>query len=72
MKIVSQKQSNLAMDHLAELLKRDGGSQSQTVQQWLDIAQLHPAQFASSLPALEIMGILGYGDVLVRAEAIGA
>jgi hypothetical protein len=33
MKIVSQKQRELAMGHLAELLKRDGGMQTQTVQE---------------------------------------
>jgi hypothetical protein len=41
------------------------------VQEWLDIAQLHPAQFPSSLPALEILGLLGFGDTLVQAEEPG-
>ena len=68
MKIISQKQRELAMGHLAELLKRDGGTQTQTVQEWLDVAQLHLGQFASSLPALEVLGLLGFGDVLVQAE----
>jgi hypothetical protein len=71
MKIISQKQRELAMSHLAELLKQDGGMQTQTVQEWLDIAQLHPAQFPSSLPALEILGLLGFGDTLVQAEKPG-
>lgn len=71
MKIVSQKQRELAMGHLAELLKRDGGTQTQTVQEWLDVAQLRPAQFPSSLPALEVLGLLGFGDVLVQAERPG-
>ena len=71
MKIISQKQRELAMGRLAELLKQDGGMQTQTVQEWLDIAQLHPAQFPSSLPALEILGLLGFGDVLVQAEKPG-
>jgi hypothetical protein len=71
MKIISQKQRELAMDRLAELLKQDGGMQTQTVQEWLDIAQLHPAQFPSSLPALEILGLLGFGDTLVQAEEPG-
>ena len=68
MKIISQKQRELAMGRLAELLKQDGGMQTQTVQEWLDIAQLRPAQFPSSLPALEVLGLLGFGDVLVQAE----
>ncbi len=68
MKIISQKQRELAMGHLAELLKQDGGTQTQTVQEWLDVAQLRPAQFPSSLPALEVLGLLGFGDVLVQAE----
>jgi hypothetical protein len=71
MKIISQKQRELAMGRLAELLKQDGGMQTQTVQEWLDIAQLHPAQFPSSLSALEILGLLGFGDVLVQAEKPG-
>jgi hypothetical protein len=71
MKIISQKQRELAMGHLAELLKQDGGTQTQTVQEWLDIAQLRPAQFPSSLPALEVLGLLGFGDVLVQAEKPG-
>jgi hypothetical protein len=71
MKIISQKQRELAMGHLAELLKQDGGMQTQTVQEWLDVAQLHPAQFPSSLPALEILGLLGFGDSLVQAERPG-
>ena len=71
MKIISQKQRELAMGHLAELLKQDDGMQTQTVQEWLDVAQLHPAQFPSSLPALEILGLLGFGDSLVQAERPG-
>jgi len=34
-------------------------------------AQFHPAQFPSALPALEILGLLGLGDELVRAEKLG-
>jgi len=49
------------------LLKQDGGIQTQTAQEWLDFAQLHPGQFQFSLPALEILGLLGFGDVLVQA-----
>ena len=59
------------MGRLAELLKQDGGMQTQTVQEWLDIAQLRPAQFPSSLPALEVLGLLGFGDVLVHAQEPG-
>ena len=71
MKIISQKQREQAIGYVAELLKRDGGMQTQTVQEWLDVAQLHPAQFPSSLPALEVLGLLGFGDVLVHAEKPG-
>jgi hypothetical protein len=71
MKVITHKQTKLAMEHLAELLKRDGASQTLTVQEWLDAAQFHPAQFPSSLPALEILGRLGFGDELVRSETLG-
>jgi hypothetical protein len=43
MKVITHKQMKLAMEHLAELLKRDGASQTLTVQEWLDAAQFHPA-----------------------------
>jgi hypothetical protein len=68
MKIISQKQRAQAIDHAAELLKKDGWIQSKTVQQWLDDAEFKPAQFQSSLPALEILGMLGFENELVRAE----
>ncbi len=68
MKIISQKQGELAIEYVAEMLKRDGGLQTQTVQEWLDIAQLHPAQYPSSLPALEILGLLGFGGAMVHAH----
>ena len=71
MKVITQKQSELAVGHVAELLKRDGSMQTQTVQEWLDVAQLHPAQFPSSLPALETLGLLGFGNTLVHAEKPG-
>lgn len=70
MKIISQRQRVLAMDHLAELLKRDGWVQTKTVQQWLDNAELQPAQFQSSLPALEILGKLGFEDDLVQVAEV--
>jgi hypothetical protein len=68
MRIISHKHSELAIDFTAELLKRDGWVQARTVQQWLDDAELHPAQFQSSLPALQILGLLGYENELVRAR----
>ena len=71
MKVITHKQSEMAIDHVAELLKRDGGMQTQTVQEWLDVAQLRPAQFPSALPALEILGLLGFGSTLVQAEKPG-
>ncbi len=71
MKVITQKQMKLAMEHVAELLKKDGETQTLTVQEWLDAAQFRPAQFASSLPALEILDLLGFGDVVVKAEPLG-
>lgn len=56
------------MEHIAELLKRDGWNQTQTVQQWLDDADLRPAQFQSSRSALEILVLLGFGDELLKAK----
>ena len=71
MKIISQKQREQAIGYVAELLKRDGGMQTQTVQEWPHVAQLHPAQFPSSLPALEILALLGLGNELVEAKEPG-
>jgi hypothetical protein len=71
MKVITHKQTKVAVEHLAELLKKDGASQTLTVQEWLDAAQFHPAQFPSSLPALEILGLLGLGDEMVRPETLG-
>lgn len=68
MKIISHNQKEQALQHAAELLKRDGWNQTQTVQQWLDDADLRPAQFQSSHSALEILGLLGFGDELLRAK----
>ena len=68
MKIISKKQRTLAIDHTAELLKKDWWIQSKTVQQWLDDAEFKPALFQSYLPALEILGMLGFENELVRAE----
>ncbi len=68
MKIITHKQSELAMDHTAELLKKDGWIQAKTVQQWLDEAEYHPAQFQSSLPALEVLGLLGFENELIQAR----
>ncbi len=70
MKVITQRQTKLAVEHLAGLLKEDGENQSMTVQEWLDVAQFRPAQFAHSLPALEILGLLGFGDQPVQAKAI--
>ena len=61
----------LAIEYLAELLKRDGASETHTVQEWLDAAQPQPGVFPSSLPALEILGLLGFGDEVVQAETSG-
>ena len=48
MKVITHKQMKLAIEYLAELLKRDGASQTLTVQEWLDVAQPVPGQFPSS------------------------
>ncbi len=58
------------MDHLAELLKRDGWIQTRTVQQWLDDAEMRPAQFQSSLPALQVLNLLGFENELVQAQEL--
>ena len=71
MKVIIHKQMKLATEHVAELLKRDGASQTLTVQEWLDAAQPQPGVFPSSLPALEILGLLGFGDEVVQAETSG-
>lgn len=65
MKIITRKQMKLAIEHIAELLKQDGASQTLTVQEWLDAAEFRPAEFPSSLPALKILWLLGFGDELV-------
>lgn len=69
MKVITHKRLELAKVHLAGLLKKDGAAQTLTVQQWLDAAQYRPAQFASSLPALEILDLLGFGEEMVQPEA---
>ena len=66
MKVITKKQTELAIDHVAALLKRDGWIQTRTVQQWLDDAEYKPAQFQSSLQALEVLGLLGFSDDLVQ------
>jgi len=71
MKVITQKRFELAKAHLARLLKQDGAVQTLTVQQWLDAAQYRPAQFASSLSALEILDLLGFGEEMVPPEAAG-
>lgn len=68
MKVITQKRLELAKERLAELLKQDGAAQTLSVQQWLDTAQYRPAQFSSSLPALEILQLLGFGDEMVQPE----
>ncbi len=71
MKVITQKQTKLAIEHIAALLKNDGANQTLTVQEWLDVAEVRPAQFRSSAGALEILGLLGFGDELVRAAPVG-
>ncbi len=71
MKVITHKQMKLATEHLAELLKRDGASQNFTVQEWLNAAQPQPGVFPLSLPALEILGLLGFGDEVVQPGTSG-
>ena len=70
MKIISQKQKESALDHVADLLKRDGWVQTRTVEQWLDDAELRPAQFQSSLAALQVLNLLGLGAELVQVREV--
>ena len=71
MKVITHKQMKLAIEHVAGLLKQDGAVQTQTVQGWLDTAQFRPAQFPTSLGALEILGLLGFGDETVHVGIQG-
>jgi len=68
MKIISQRQKESALDHLADLLKRDGWVQTKTVEQWLDDAESRPAQFQGSLSALQVLNLLGLGTELVQTR----
>jgi hypothetical protein len=69
MKVISQKQMRSAFERVAALLNEDGEMQTLTVQEWLDVAESRPAQFAHSLPALEILQLLGFGDTTVNPKA---
>ena len=71
MKVISQKQTKLAIEHIAELLKKDGANQTLTVNEWLDVAEVRPAQFNSSAGALQVLGLLGFGDEIVPAQPVG-
>ena len=71
MKIISEKQKNVAISHVAALLKTDGQIQTRTVQQWLDVAELHPSQFQCSLPTLQVLDLLGFGGELVPVKELG-
>ena len=59
------------MEHIAGLLQKDGANQTLTVQEWLDVAELRPAQFQASAAGLEILGLLGFGGEVVRVEPAG-
>ena len=71
MKVISQKQMKLAMERIAGLLKEDGADQTLTVQEWLDVVEVRPAQFRASAGALEILALLGFGNEIVRSEPVG-
>jgi hypothetical protein len=68
MKVITQKQKELAVNHAARLLQRDGWTQTKTVAQWLDDAELQPGQFQHSQPALDVLQLLGFGTELVQAQ----
>lgn len=70
MKVITKKQELQALHHTAELLKRDGRLQTKTVQEWLDDADLRPADFQSSQPALEILHLLGLQNEIVRVDGM--
>jgi hypothetical protein len=56
---------NEALGFAGSLMKRDGWTQIDTVQGWLDVAYQRPSQFEASQGALEILRILGHGGQLV-------
>ncbi len=68
MKIISQKQRESALDLTGELLKRDGWTQTRTVDEWLDDAEMRPAQYQCSLPALQVMTCLGFGAEVIQIQ----
>jgi len=70
MKIITQKQRESAIGHIADLLQRDGCIQTKTVQELLDDADHQPSQFQYSLPALEVFALLGFGDEVVQPKAV--
>ena len=41
MKVITQKQKELAVNQAARLLQKDGWTQSKTVEQWLDNARVN-------------------------------
>ena len=71
MKVITHKQPELAKAHFAGLLKKDGAAETLPVQQWLNVAQYRPAQFASSESAMGILDLLGFGEEMVRPEPSG-
>jgi hypothetical protein len=68
MKIISQKQRESALDLTGELLKRDGWTQTRTVDEWLDDAEMRPAQYQCSLSALQVMNCLGFGAEVIQIQ----
>ena len=70
MKVITQKQKELAVNHAARLLQKDGWTQSKTVEQWLDDAELQPGQFQHSGPVLNVLQLLGFGTEMVHAQRV--
>ena len=71
MKVMTHKQPELAKAHFAGLLKQERAAQTPPVQQWFNVAQYRPAQFASSESAMGILDLLGFGEEMVRPEPSG-
>ena len=67
MKVITQKQKELAVNQAARMLQKDGWTQTKTVEQWLDDAELQPGQFQHSQPVLSVLQMLGFGTELVQA-----
>ena len=71
MKVITHKQMKSAFERVAGMLHEDGETETRTVGEWLDVAASRPTHFANSLSALEILGLLGFGNETVQPRSIG-